>query len=326
MEKGKEILTVGQEQQKVTTLHYSITEKELSRIAEVILSELKDDAQIKEIYADFQAYVENLVGVDVLDGINIVEEYEIAIRDCLDDLAEETPSEEVLYDVVFFVDSKDRICGMELSEEGKILSRSEILYKDSKFVGEVETDLDGDTMRISLNGEYTKTDSKCSYTVAVNEVTYAQVIMDMVMETEDTRHVLSLDVIPTDELLSVMFEDSGATGTMVAMLEPSIRFTAYGEGEEQISIIELLSNEEKFASVTFSTGPSGGEGVTLPTSDQAMEMDQIVDWCNSISVEKVEELINTLKLPAELDESISPFVDYARSLGGFGNLISMFMG
>lgn len=148
----KEEVTVGEYTDKYTVLEATIDEKTLQAMLEVIVKELKEDKDVKEIMEEVLSVQDEVDFDDVYDEfLDALDDFE----DELDDLDDED------FEIIWktYVNGKGEICGRVFEiEEADAEVSSLMVKKGNKYAYELEVNVEG--VKVVLEGTGKMTSSK----------------------------------------------------------------------------------------------------------------------------------------------------------------------
>lgn len=152
VEQDKEEVTVGEFTNKLTVLEATIDEKTLQNMLEVIVKELKEDKDIKEIMYSVVELDEDA------DADEVYDEFLDALDDAEDEI-DELDEEDIEIVLKLYVDNEGNIMGCVVEvDEANVEASSLMTRKGSKYAYEFEVKVNG--VKAVLEGEGKLTSSK----------------------------------------------------------------------------------------------------------------------------------------------------------------------
>ena len=305
VDKGKDKLEVGGISQSCTKYTATIDGDAIKKVAKGVLSELKDDKDVKKILEDFGVF-ENMDESDFEDELDRA----------LEQIDEADPEENGFpgFDYVSYIDD-DELIGLELSLEvdGEDVDIHSYNVKDGKkFASETVIDVPGE-VSISFEG-----DGKCSgdeYTgefgLYVNGTKFAKVFVDDLdaEALEGGSFEGSVTISPAEGLLQIISSEVDIPNELSVLLKMfGIRFSSDGDKFE----IALVNGDDLYISIKIGFDISNNAKVSFPknTTEDPEELlkdfdpDDLIDKFNDAGVPS--ELLEMFEgLEGELEEELN---------------------
>lgn len=302
VEKDSEAVEVDDIEQKLTTLEFEFTQETAVNIAIAVLEELKEDSEVKKIVENAQNV---LVEEDFIDEPDD-SAYDVmvdAIDDALDDLEDADPSDDELFTLVDYVNSKHEVVGRAIEVSGTEILRYVTVYKGSNFATElvVEQGLfellgTGTEKGGVINGEF-------NLTVQDTDVLTMTVENFDSDKAEEGYFNGKFKLEPSSALL----EELGAS--VVSAMNPAIEIVCESSESSSNIAINVLTGDELFAGITVSDVRKAGQEINVPAESETVDADDAEEWMNSLSFDKLIENLKKTDIPDDIVDALETLMD-----------------
>lgn len=317
MEKDSADFTVGEYTQKLTVLTYAPTEAELSNIAKTLLTELKADEDIKTILTNIDRFLASNINDSSYEEGELYGKFTESLTEALKESEESTAGENIAFTMTFYIDSKHDLAGISV-EDNEEKQVSYMKLKDGEnFVFEAK--VPDEELEITGKGVNHNDVINAEYAIVKEGSKLADLYVE---ELKKYSHEGSIQIVPSADLLS---ELGGKVGTFASLLDPSLKIDFNIGVTSTMITCSVLNKDTEFATVTVNGNVGEAQKIMIP-SDKAMPVEEIKEWANTISLDKLMQIVDNLALPEEYVQTVESIVDMAKQLGGIGNLLTSIIG
>lgn len=317
MEKDSAEFSVGGYTQKLTVLTYAPTEAELLNISKTLLTELKADEDIKTILTNIDRFLATNIKDSSYEEGELYGKFTEALTEALEDSEETTAGEDVAFTMTFYIDSKHDLAGISV-EDNEEKQVSYMKLKDGEnFVFEAK--VPDEELEITGKGVNHNDVINAEYAIVKEGSKLADLYIE---ELKKYSHEGSIQIVPSADLLS---ELGGKVGTFASLLDPALKIDFKIGVTSTMITCSVLNKDTEFATVTVNGNVGEAQKIMIP-SDKAMPVEEIKEWANTISLDKLMQIVDNLALPEEYVQTVESIVDMAKQLGGIGSLLTSIIG
>ena len=314
-EKSSEKVTVGDYTEKLTVIEKEVTEKDLLKLCKEVLKEAKSDSDLKKIINNMEEFILEEYGDEIGASIEkgyVYDMFKQAVSTYLEQLEEVEASSEELFTLIEYVNGSHEVVGRELIVEDETIVKYVTVHKGDSFAFELECEEAG----LVIEGEGTdkKDTVNATYIIEVQGTDVVEIALDD-FSLKDNLLNGSVTVKPTAEAMELITGGDTAS-SVISMLEPAIKLSFENTQSSSKVTYALLSKGKEYVSLSVSASLSSDKTVTIPSD--AIDSEDVAEWMNTLDVDKVVSVINSLKLPAELTEGIDELASSIKSVGGLG--------
>ena len=282
-----------------------INQKMIAAVCTAVLTEAKTDTDIQAILQDIQTV---MAAEYPTADVDVHAAFVQAIDELLEDMADESLSEEELATVTLYTDG-DLLIGVTVESQGRELCRCVTvntadktgidiaLWMYSASAGESGTVYGKGGKAFGVAGSGTQTNGKHNGTY---EVTVQDRVMLSVEFKDVTESAGTVRVWPEEGLYdSLGSQNSSALSVMDLGLEFVFNRTA---NKEEITV-NLLSGTAVYAGVTLKVSTGTDANITLPSDSQVVDVQDnaaMQNWVNSLDLNKIVDNLRKGGLPTEL--------------------------
>lgn len=321
--KDSDKFEIGDYSEKLTILEKKVTEKDLLKASKALLKELKTDSDVKDIINDVEMFILDEYE-DMLDGSgyekgDFYDSFKDAIKAALDELDDVEASRDELFTLVDYVNGSHEIVGRAITVDDEEIISYMSVHEGNNFAFKLVCE----EAELLITGEGTDKNDviDADYTVEVEGTE----VVDITLESfsfKDNKINGSVTVAPSSDLLSTVVGDSTAN-SMLSLLEPAIKVSfEMGDTSGKVTYAVLSKNKE-FVSMSVSASTTSNKTVEIPTD--AMNSEEIMEWVDTIDVDKAVNVIKSLKLPSEINDLVDTYAASIKDAGGIGAFVESMM-
>lgn len=318
--KENDTIEINGKNQKVTVLTVNVTEGNLSKIIVHILEDLKGREEILTAIEELDKLLVKYE-VDEYEEGELYKEFMTELQDEIDYRKDLEDSDSEVCTFIDYVNSKHEIVGRELEIKDVISMQYLTESKDGYF--EIKIEIDEEDLNFTGTGNYVDHTLSGEFVFAEDEDKLFEIEMDRVhYSAEDGTSGGSIKIIPSADIISELVDMEGFASSLLSLAEPGLQITFNTEGKNSTVKYAIVGMGKEYVTLTATAKMGESAPISVPDTDSLFTAEEVIEWANTIDIDKVEELINNLKLPDSLSENIMSLVDAARSVGGIGNLIN----
>lgn len=293
-----ETVTAAGVEQKLTVKECAITHETLVKGGIVLLTELRNDAEIKKAVQKLDEQLGTDLYNEMCDGLD----------DLLEELSavEEFDTESVATLKQYF--NGDRLAGLSLSGDGVGQIRLVSTEKGDKFGFELSV------AGYAMVGTGTQ---KKGVTNATFEIKSAEETLGQIIFTDVKDNGGTIRVIPGKNLLNMLFasmEAPASVSTLVSMMNLSLQMEVKATDTKSEMNLYVLSGEEKFLGVEMVT-KFENKKIRVPASKDVYEEEE---WLATLNADALLKALKKIGLPAELCDQLEAMLEGGLSGDAFG--------
>lgn len=318
VEKSLTELTIGEYTQKVTVLEYKITEGDVLNIAKKVLTELKNDGDVKEFITGIESTVieeyEEFIGDDYKKG-DLYKEYQKAIQEAIDEISSEQGSEQELLAVKDYVNSSHEIIGREIEIDGETIFEYASAYDGDKFAYEAKCD----ELGLLITGEGTDKDDVLTATYSIKFD--GQKLGDIKFENFDCTSIEegllngNIELIPSYDIVSDALDLGIAEEGIISMLKPSIKFSFKNTSKSSHSEIEILSKGKKVIGLVITASQTKESKISIPKDSEVISFEDAEKYLDTLDLNKLVTALEKAKLPKDLLDKVKEVINSIEEYG-----------
>ena len=318
VEKSSTNLTIGEYTQKVTTLEYKITEDDVLNIAKKVLTELKNDGDVKEFITDIETSAieeyEEYIGDNYKKG-DLYKEYQKAVQDALDEISSEEVRNSELLSVIDYVNSSHEIIGREIKIGGETVLEYASAYDGDKFAYEAKCD----ELGLLITGEGTDKDNvlTATYSIKID----GQKLIDIKLENFDCDSLKegslngSIELIPSYNIISDALDLGVAEQSVISMLKPSLKFSFENTSKSSYIEIDVLSKNEKIVGLAITSAQTKESKVSIPKDSEVISFEDAEKYLDTLDLNKLVTALEKAKLPKGLVDTVKEVINSIEEYG-----------
>lgn len=317
----KDVVAVGEYEEKCTTLCATMTEPEIYTMLEAMLKEAKGDKELQDMMVAFASYA------DVADEQELRDSFNEAIDTALEELADykaQADAERYL-SMSIMVNNKGEVIGRKLDVNKQEFLLSYMMPQKEDAFG-YELKAGNVTSLVVIEGEGTKTSSEMSgeFLIRMDSVDIGQFdIATLVIESMDLEKWddglldMTCRIKPDMDLYSEL--GMGAAGVFLAGYE--LIYESDVEKNQAEVTLSLVNGSELVCKLVVSTKLGQYEGMEVPADSIAMETDEdLLTWMQTMDFDKFMDNIEQSGMPAGLVEIIEYYIDDLSTMISYGAL------
>lgn len=318
IEKSSTELTIGEYTQKVTVLEYKITEGDVLNIAKKVLTELKNDGDVKEFITGIESTVieeyEEFIGDNYKKG-DLYKEYQKAIQEAIDEISSEQGSEQELLAVKDYVNSSHEIIGREIEIDGETIFEYASAYDGDKFAYEAKCD----ELGLLITGEGTDKDDVFTATYSIKFE--GQKLGDIKFENFDCTSIEdgllngNIELIPSYDIISDALDLGIAEEGIISMLKPSIKFSFKNNSKSSHSEIEILSKGKKVIGLVITASQTKESKISIPKDSEVISFEDAEKYLDTLDLNKLVTALEKAKLPKDLLDKVKEVINSIEEYG-----------
>jgi len=317
----KDVVTVGDYEEKCTTLCATMTEPEMYTMLETILKEAKDDKALQDMLVGFVAYAE------VTDEQEFRNSFTESIDTYLNniDIYKAQADSNNYFSMSIMVNKKGEVIGRKFEVNKQELLISYMMPQEKDAFG-YELKVGSVSSLVIIEGEGTKTSSEMSgeFLIRMDSMDIGQFdIATLVIESMDMKKWdqglldITCRIKPDAELYSEL--GVGAAGVLLAGYE--LIYEAHMEVGKEEAALSLVNGSELIIKLMTVAKSGQYEGIEVPTDSILYETDEdLLEWMQTMDFDKFMENIAQSGMPAELVESIESYVNELSALLSYDEL------
>ncbi len=305
--KSKEVLKVEGIEQKCTVLKVTLDADTLQDMAEAVLTEMRDDKEIKAIMKSVLEASSEAVDENV-DFDDAYEEFQDMIDDMLDELEYLSYLES---DVVMkvYVDGKGEIKGRSI-DLGYASVRSLMPEKGNKFGYEFSGEVYGMTVKLTGSGKTSGDKISGDFQVKYNGASLIEIVTKKldIEELKDGRMNGRIEVKAASKIGSII----GSVPGLSIIEEMQINMDFESSKNASSCKIGFVYEDQDIGSLAVSIKTGNGSKATIPSGNNTIMMedeDDLERWLEGV---KLNNLINSLKkadIPSKITDSLDGVED-----------------
>ena len=301
VEKSTDTLEIGDIEQKVTVLEFTLDKKTVMNIAKDILKEAKSDETIKKYLKKIEKVAEKN---GLSDDTDLYSMYKEGISDLLDELNDAEFENEDLLTIIDYVNSSHEIVGRTIEvKDTEILS-----YATAKDGDDFATEINCQNLVVKGSGTEKSDVVNGKYTIFVD----TQEVLTIKVTDCDTSKVD--DGIVSGKFLltpsSALLEEMVGTGIMDISLEIEVKTTE----DTGMLKINAISKEKSLFGFELNSKTKKATTVKLPDSSKVYSQDQITEWASEFDLSKITSALKDAGVDANLVDLLDYYINY--STGG----------
>ena len=323
-------VTVSECSQKLTVLEYKVDQKDLVRIANATLKELKKDADIKALLNDYEDIIVKELGENLpeefTDGY-VYEAFCSGIDSALESVNWVEATDEEVFTLLTYVNGTHEIVGREIVVDGASCFNY-VTVKSGKNYG---FELGSDCANISLIGKGTIKNDLITgdYKVVYNE----NEVFNFAVENFDTKSLEkgklngSVELFVPGQLIEELTGQEGI-GSMFALATPSIKLTFKTTDTSYSGKLDFNVAGISYLAISASSELGDGKTVTLPADDKIVKFDSeeaLFNWLDTVDVTKLANAIKSVGFPAEINSMVDQYVEAINQAGGVAEFVEYMM-
>lgn len=314
--KSKDTLEIDGIKQNVTVLKFTIDAELLTDIAEDILKEAKNDAEIKKIVKNLQ---DVLTEQNVLkdEDADLYEEFQNAIDEGLKELDEgrDEITDEEYVTVYDYVNGSSEIIGRKIEVMGDETAYYATVRSGKKFAFEAEI-----SGVASITGSGTEQGDILNgkYKVNVNGTTYAELEIED-FDTEKARDGYINGVFrfrPSDELIYLV-GGSGAASA-ISFIDPALELKYETSSKKAEVALNILDGDDTLIGLELNGKLGDAKNITKPSDKNTIDSndsDAMTEWSENIDLDAIVEKLKKTDIPSEYINMIESLI--SMSQGGY---------
>jgi len=298
-------ISVGEIEQKCTSIRVRLKAEDAIDILEAVCKEAKDDDELIDLVAAF------VVSSGYMEEAEAKEAIADSIASVLDnvDSVKENVDEEAEVVMYVWVNNKGEVIGREIKvNDDEFVVSYQMPQKGKNFALEAVIGEDDDA--IELKGEGKKSDSSLSgeFELEVEGSKLLEITVDK-MNTKKTRQGLPTGKFTLKPSKSFYSEvGMGSAASMISGYEIDVEMES-SKSDASISF-SLMNGDDMFAKISMDAKTGSGKSASLPKKGILVEdEDDIVEWAESIDINKFVKKLSKTDLPDEFIEVLEEYSD-----------------
>lgn len=295
VEQSTETLTVGGITQDCTALTLKIYETDAINMIKAVLTEAKDDSELKGILEDLAEVSGKLSGQEV-DGEQFYGQFQEGIEGLLQQMDEELANAESTdyLQLVTYVDSKYNIAGIDFfALNGNNTLSCYNLIEGDKFAFEAsfpDPFFGADESKIVGSGKVSNGKTTGTYTWMLEEYEF------LVIEVKDLDEESgTVTLRPTEDMMDEL-------GIALPFVELGLQIKLSQEKLE----LNILSASTLLLGISVRVSESDGPSFGTPADTvDAMDSTQMQQWAENLDLDKLLDKLEAAGIPGELIDAIS---------------------
>lgn len=297
VEKSSETIEVEDISQKVTVLEFTIDDETVLEMAEDILTEAKEDKEIKKILENFQETAEQYDWYE--EDLDLYDEFQDFVDDTLDEIEDafdEVENEELLT-VCDYVDGSNQIVGRKIELDGETVEYVTV-KKGTEFATEISV---ADQLEIVGTGAAKGYKITAEYEVEMeNEKLLIVEIKDYDLKAAEKGHLNgTIRVKPTKELWEMMDLETEITDDL-SLTDLSLELTISDDEKEGAIGLYIVEGNEKLLGVEIEGKKNSKVNVAVP--DDAVDIDdeqEVTQWAEKLDLDAILDKLKDTDIPSD---------------------------
>ncbi len=303
--KEKVTLEINGVSQSLTVLKVNISSKTVVDIAENILTEAKNDKQIKSIIEKMSAYLASKGIADASE--NAYEAYSEFISEGLASMSEarRMADSNTVATYSCYTDSKNNVKGRAIDVMGERYFYQATTQSGDNFA----TILDiADTIKLEGSGTDKNGVKNATYSFSMVEYSEPVKLLEIQLvdfSQNDSKLNGAIRVSPTENLLNEMGMGSGGS-SILSMMSLSLEFKFDSTGENTAMDINVLNGGSVLFgfSTTSKVSETPTVSVQIPAEGNVISLENSEEWLKTMDLNKLKDALKSTSIPDELLDAL----------------------
>ena len=297
----EETVEIGGIKQELTVIEYTIDSETAEDIMRELFTTAKDDKELESYIRGVANYLEQKGQIEDADEV-----YGSFLTKINTYFNEADPVEGEAITVVNYVDDSHRIVGSSFISKTDDESTSYVAIRDGdKLACSIEL---GEGVEIIGEGSDKDGLTNAEYSIKKNGTLICKIVVtDCRMNSEDGI-TGTVSIKPTSALLSEMGIDP-----MTSAMMSTAGFSLEIKMEKAKCEINIKSGNTVFAGIHMTYSEAEAKGVTLPSSDSVIAIDNIDKWGETLDLSKLIEALRKTTFPKEITDMLEQILQEAYS-------------
>ena len=301
VEKQDSTITVNGISQEVVELKATLTEAELMDIGKSILTEARNDQNLKKMIDAYGEYIDEMAQLtdEYYESEDLYQQFADAIDDALAGLDESKPEADSgnYMELKAYVDMKNELRGHSLTVYSKD-EEPEGPYKWLSAVQDDTTYTEAELGEVVITGKKTEKDeiSNGAYTLSVEGEKIGTLEFENLSDNGG-----KLRLIPSEELMDETLEGSSIPSSLLAdnvAIELTFEKADSGKTDCELSV---LVGSKPLIGFAISAETTDGGAISIPTEAlDATDSEKLAQWLEGMNFDNVLTALENANVPADL--------------------------